>query len=150
VREDPARLPVVTIEAVPPDSRIFSWRSHFKRLLLEMNDPMVDDKRRWKPASQTVPITPSIQACPNYRGVTADYDYAVEQALRYRRPRAILIDEAQHLFTPASGRRLEDQLNVLKSLANRSNTVHVLCGTYELLRIRNSQRSAEPQKYRYS
>jgi hypothetical protein len=25
----------------------------------------------------------------------------------------------------------------LKSLANRSNTVHVLCGTYELLRVRN-------------
>ena len=41
------------------------------------------------------------------------------------------------LFALASGRRLEDQLNVLKSLANRSNTVHVLFGTYELLRIRN-------------
>ena len=136
VREDPARLPVVTIEAIPPDSRIFSWRSHFKRLLLEMNDPMVDDKRRWTPASQTAHHPPNT-AMPNYRGITADYDYAVEQALRYRRPRAILIDEAQHLFTPASGRRLEDQLNVLKSLANRSNTVHVLCGTYELLRIRN-------------
>jgi len=48
-----------------------------------------------------------------------------------------LIDEAQHLFTLASGRRLEDQLNVLKSLANRSNTVHVLFGTYELFRVRN-------------
>jgi hypothetical protein len=74
---------------------------------------------------------------PNDRGVTADYHYAVEQALRYRRPRAVLIDEAQHLFALASGRSLEDQLNVLKSLANRCNTVHVLCGTYELLRIRN-------------
>jgi hypothetical protein len=62
----------------------------------------------------------------------------VEQALRYRRPRAVLIDEAQHLFALASGRRLEDQLNVLKSLANRSNTVHVLFGTYELLRVRIS------------
>jgi hypothetical protein len=74
---------------------------------------------------------------PNDRGVTADYHYAVEQALRYRRPRAVLIDEAQHLFALSSGRRLEDQLNVLKSLANRSNTVHVLFGTYELLRVRN-------------
>ena len=74
---------------------------------------------------------------PTDRGLTADYHYAVEQALRYRRPKAVLIDEAQHLFTLASGRRIEDQLNVLKSLANRSNTVHVLCGTYELLRARN-------------
>lgn len=131
---DPTRLPVVTIEAIPPDSRTFSWRSHFKRLLLEMNDPMVEGKRRSPSAGQTAN---TMSVFPNDRGVTADYHYAVEQALRYRRPRAVLIDEAQHLFALASGRQLEDQLNVLKSLANRSNTVHVLCGTYELLRIRN-------------
>lgn len=130
---DPMRLPVVTIEAIPPDSRTFSWRSHFKRLLLEMNDPMVEGKRRSPAAGQTAN---TMSVFPNDR-VTADYHYAVEQALRYRRPQAVLIDEAQHLFGLASGRQLEDQLNVLKSLANRSNTVHVLCGTYELLRIRN-------------
>src|ERR1700724_2978357 len=41
-----ARLAVVAMEATPPESRTFSWRSHFKRLLLEMNDPLVDCKRR--------------------------------------------------------------------------------------------------------
>ena len=131
---DSALLPVVTVEATPPESGNFSWRSYFKRLLLEMNEPLVDYKRRMNPVDRTAQ---TIRSFPNDRGVTADYHYAVEQALRYRRPRAILIDEAQHLFALASGRRLEDQLNVLKSLANRSNTVHVLCGTYELLRIRN-------------
>ncbi len=131
---DPAFLPVVTVEATPPEAGSFSWRSYFKRLLLEMNEPLVDYKRRINPVDRTAQTMPPF---PNDRGVTADYHYAVEQALRYRRPRAILIDEAQHLFALASGRRLEDQLNVLKSLANRSNTVHVLCGTYELLRIRN-------------
>jgi ABC-type nitrate/sulfonate/bicarbonate transport system ATPase subunit len=34
---EPALLPVVTVEATPPESRSFSWRSHFKRLLLAMN-----------------------------------------------------------------------------------------------------------------
>jgi energy-coupling factor transporter ATP-binding protein EcfA2 len=131
---NPGRLPVVRVEATPPESRSFSWRGHFKRLLLEMSEPLVDYKRRLNPAGQVLPVMPPF---PNDRGVTADYHYAVEQALRYRRPRAVLIDEAQHLFSPASGRRLEDQLNVVKSLANRSHTVHVLCGTYELLRIRN-------------
>jgi hypothetical protein len=131
---DPGRLPVVMVEATPPESRSFSWRGHFKRLLLEMNEPLVDFKRRSNPAG---PVPPVLLPFPNDRGVTADFHYAVEQALRYRRPRAVLIDEAQHLFSPASGRKLEDQLNVVKSLANRSHTVHVLCGTYELLRIRN-------------
>jgi hypothetical protein len=128
------RLGVVTVEATPPESRSFSWRSHFKRLLAAMNEPLVDDKRRPIATDRTLQMLPPF---PNDRGVTADYHYAVEQALRYRRPRAVLIDEAQHLFARASGHSLEDQLNVLKSLANRSNTIHVLCGTYDLLRIRN-------------
>jgi hypothetical protein len=99
-----------------------------------MNEPLVDDKRRPIPTDRTLEMLPPF---PNDRGLTADYHYAVEQALRYRQPRAVLIDEAQHLFARASGHSLEDQLNVLKSLANRSNTIHVLCGTYDLLRIRN-------------
>jgi hypothetical protein len=134
ITTNPAHLPVVTIEATPPESRTFSWRSHFKRLLLEMSEPLVDCKRRFNPADRTQQTMP---AYPNDRGVTADYHYAVEQALRFRQPHAVLIDEAQHLFPLASARSLEDQLNVLKALANRCGTAHVLCGTYELLRIRN-------------
>jgi hypothetical protein len=49
----------------------------------------------------------------------------------------VLIDEAQHLARMGSGRRLSDQLDVIKSLANRTKTVHVLIGTYELLAFRN-------------
>jgi hypothetical protein len=148
---DPAWLPVVSMEATPPESHRFSWRSHFKRLLLAMDEPLVDHKRRMGAVDKTAHTMPPF---PNDRGATADYHYAVEQALRHRRPRAVLIDEAQHLFALASGRSLEDQLNVLKSLANRSNTVHVLCGTYELLRVRNlsgqlSRRSIDIHFSRY-
>jgi energy-coupling factor transporter ATP-binding protein EcfA2 len=148
---EPACLAVVAMEATPPESRTFSWRSHFKRLLLEMNDPLVDCKRRVHAADRAPQM---MSAYPNDRGVTADYHYAVEQALRYRRPSAVLIDEAQHLFALASGRSLEDQFNVVKALANRCNTVHVLCGTYDLLRIRNlsgqlSRRSIDIHLPRY-
>jgi len=148
---DSGRLAVVAMEATPPESRTFSWRSHFKRLLLEMNDSLVDCKRRAHSADRAPQM---MSAYPNDRGVTADYRYAVEQALRYRRPSAVLIDEAQHLFALASGRSLEDQFNVVKALANRCNTVHVLCGTYDLLRIRNlsgqlSRRSIDIHLPRY-
>ena len=37
-----------------------------------------------------------------------------------------------------SGRRLLDQMDNLKSLANMTNTVHVLIGTYDLLGLMNS------------
>jgi hypothetical protein len=42
-----------------------------------------------------------------------------KQTLRLRKPVAAMIDEAQHLGKVASGRRLLDQLDVIKSIANR-------------------------------
>ena len=91
---------------------------------------------------------------PPSRAVGTEYRYAVEQAIRYRRPVAIMIDEAQHLGKIPSGRRLLDQLDVVKSIANQTKTVHVLFGTYDLLAFRNlngqlSRRSIDVHLARY-
>lgn len=59
ITADPGHLPVVAIEATPSESRSFSWRSHFKRLLLEMNDPLVDCKRRLQAADRTPQTMPA-------------------------------------------------------------------------------------------
>src|SRR5262249_32687913 len=48
---------------------------------------------------------------------------AVEQSLRHRQPCALLIDEAQHIAKAASGRRLQDQVDCLKFLAQQSRTL---------------------------
>jgi hypothetical protein len=66
----------------------------------------------------------------------------------------VLIDEAQHLAKMSSGRRLLDQLDVIKSIANCTNTPHVLVGTYDLLTFRNlsgqlSRRSIDVHFRRY-
>jgi len=65
-----------------------------------------------------------------------------------------MIDEAQHLSKMASGRRLLDQLDVVKSIANQTRIVHVLFGTYDLLAFRNlngqlSRRSLDVHFPRY-
>ena len=65
--------------------------------------------------------------------VTTELRWALEQALRHRRPTAFIVDEAQHFKRIASGRRLLDHMDTLKSLANLTGTTHVLIGTYELL-----------------
>ncbi len=62
---------------------------------------------------------------------------ALESALIHRRPAAFFIDEAQHLAKMKSGRKLQDQLDSIKSLASLTDTVHILVGTYELLPFRN-------------
>jgi energy-coupling factor transporter ATP-binding protein EcfA2 len=132
---DRGRQPVVSVECIAPELGSFSWRDHFRRLLLKMEEPLVDYK-----VNSEAPVRIGewpVQFTPGAKAVGAEYHHAVERALAFRRPAAVLIDEAQHLARVGSGRRLSDQLDVIKSLANRTKTVHVLIGTYELLAFRN-------------
>lgn len=125
---NPGCLPFVSVEVPPPHTGRFRWRDYFSRLLVAMNEPLIDAK--------TARLTPGIPAA-TLIAVGPDLSYAAEQALRHRRPPVVFVDEAQHLARIASGRRLSDQLDVIKSIANRTGTVHVLLGTYELLAFRN-------------
>ena len=131
---NPTRVPVVSMETVAPDAGAFNWRDHFRRLLLSMHEPLVPYKMDPAHVNGGTLIR-SVRSAT--QPTSADYQYAVEQALRHRRPVAGLIDEAQHLAKIPSGRRLADQLDVIKSIASHTGTVHVLFGTYDLLAFRN-------------
>ena len=65
------------------------------------------------------------------------YRFAVEEAIVQRRPAAVFIDEAQHLLKLASGRKLLDQMDVIKSIVDETSTLHALFGTYDLLMLRD-------------
>ncbi len=58
---------------------------------------------------------------------------AMHKVFMNRQLKAFTLDEAQHLFDVAGGRQLLTQMNWIKSIANKTSTVHVLFGTYELL-----------------
>ena len=144
-KEDVGRIPVVGVEAVAPDSGNFNWKDYYQRALRSLEEPLIRHK-----------IGPYGQDPPTFTSRTsgAELRYALEQALRFRRPAAVMIDEAQHLTKMASGRKLSDQLDSLKSLANLTGCVHVLIGTYELLPCRNlsaqlSRRSIDIHFRRY-
>ncbi len=148
LEQDRGRIAAVSVEAMAPESGSFSWRDLFKRLLQRLDEPLIEYKRdlrtEWSPLRSPVRPNPT----------TAQCHYGVEQALQFRRPVAVMIDEAQHLAKMASGRRLLDQLDVIKSLASQTCTVHVLFGTYDLLAFRNlngqlSRRSVDIHFARY-
>jgi hypothetical protein len=61
--------------------------------------------------------------------------------------RAVVIDEAQHLMQVASGAKLLDQLDWIKSMTNMTGVVHVLVGTYDLLNFRNLSGQAARRGY---
>jgi hypothetical protein len=152
LEEDRGRIPFVGVELTSPDSGIFNWKDFYKRFLLAMDEPLIEHK-----AKQEVPAMDSegklyIKIGP--RSGVAELRLVAEQALLHRRPAAILIDEAQHLAKMASGRKLQDQLDALKSLSNQTGVIIVLLGTYELLAFRNlsaqlSRRSIDIHFQRY-
>lgn len=133
---DRGRLPVLSIEAEAPEGGIFNWRDHFKRLLEAAREPLIDYKLDRNGASRRRGTSAFPFEC-GQRASGSEYQYSVEQAIRFRRPQVVLIDEAQHLTKMSSGRRLVDQLDVIKSIANHAATPHVLFGTYDLLAFRN-------------
>jgi len=147
LEKDRERIAVASVEAMAPESGSFSWRDLFKRLLQRLDEPLIEYKRDLQAELAQLPSP------PRSRPTTAHYRYAVEQALQFRRPIAVMID-SQHLAKMASGRRLLDQLDVTKSLASQTRTVHVLFGTYDLLAFRNlngqlSRRSIDIHFARY-
>jgi hypothetical protein len=152
LKQDPGQIPLVGIGLNSPDSGIFNWKDFYRRFLLAMDEPLVEHKA--KPEIPTMNSEGKLYIRVGPRSGAAELRLVTEQALLHRRPTAILIDEAQHLAKIASGRKLQDQLDALKSLSNQTGIIIVLLGTYELLVFRNlsaqlSRRSIDIHFQRY-
>jgi len=112
MQSDPGHMPVVRFTAVGPGSGRYDWMDYYKAVLRQLGDPFVDR------------VAASVRV--------RDMREAAEVALIQRQPYAVLIDEAHHLAKAANGRRLQDHLDHLKYLENRTGVSHVLVGTYEM------------------
>lgn len=146
------RIPVVSVELASPESGNFNWTDYYIRALIALEEPLIDYKIDY--GVRTVLRNQQGKFFIDRKATLRDLRTALENALKYRKPLAFIIDEAQHLAKMASGRRLQDQLDCIKSLANLSEVVHVLLGTYELLPFRNlsgqlSRRSIDIHFRRY-
>lgn len=134
---DPAThlLPVASVEAVTPEGGKFSWTDFYKRALICVEQSFINDQLGVYDHSffhdRGGHLTVSSQARLH------DLRLGLEYSLRYRRPLALFIDDAQHLAKVSSARKLQDQLDTIKSLVSLSQTTLVLIGTYELLALRN-------------
>ena len=113
---EPAHHPFVSISATGPGSGRFDWIDYYAAVLRQVNNPFLNRK----PSAIRV----------------RDMREAMEEALIQHRPYAVIVDEAHHLAKAASGRTLQDQLDHLKYLENRTGVCHVLVGTYEMRRFR--------------
>lgn len=149
---DAGRLPVVGITAISSETGSFNWKDFYRRLLFLLNEPCVDKKvNLLVPSNENNKL---IGVTTGSRAGVGELRYAVEQILKLRRPVAVLIDDAQHMSKMSSGRRMQDQLDCIKSLADVTGLPIVLFGTYELISFRNlsaqlSRRSTDISLWRY-
>src|SRR3990172_5622126 len=149
--KDPGHIPVVGLEATASESGQFNWRDYYIRALMALDEPLVKDKIE---CDQNAIQRDGADRSYVGRAPVSALRRALEQCLRQRRLMAFIVDEAQHLKKMASGRRLLDQMDTLKSLAAMTGTPHVLIGTYELLGLANlsaqlSRRSIDIHFCRY-
>ncbi len=111
---DRGKMPIFGVEASSPEFSQFNWKDFYIRLLVAMQEPFYEIKIK-------------------YQNSTSQWRRVVESALIHRHPDAFYIDEAHHLAMLPSGRKLKEQPEVLKSLANLTKIKIIPTGTYELL-----------------
>lgn len=135
VVQDPGQMAVASVEVVAPDNGDFRWKDYYLRALQALDDPLLAQRMDYRVRNIRRSGEGELIVGPHVS--LGDLRRVLEQALRYRRPQAFLVDEAQHLKKIAGGRRLLDQMDVLKSLASLTGVLHVLIGTYDLLGLAN-------------
>ena len=145
----PNQLQVAAIEAVPAEKGVFSYKDYYLRALDALSPFQ----------SQTDYIDVQAKSAsyyyPGFQGKHPEtLRRILEQSMKRHRLKAFMIDEAQHLVMVAGGKQMLHQMDWLKSIANLTETIHVLFGTYDLLNCctlsgQVSRRSADIHLARY-
>jgi hypothetical protein len=152
LHDDRGRYPLVMTELWAQDSGNYNMRELYRGLLDSMREPCIDSKIVIEPGANDGSWIEILRR--HKKAGPLELRHATLKAIEFRRPGAVLIDEAQHLATVSSGRKVHDQLDAIKSLANKAKVPIVLFGTYELLPFRNlsgqlSRRSSDIHLRRY-
>lgn len=128
-------IPIAGVGAVPPNGAHFNWKDFYIRLLEGQGDVMLGRKLIVPRQSEIFVDLPAFS--PLERSVGDSLRRALENSLRLRKTRVLVIDEAHHMLMVKDPRQLEYQFETLKSLTVETGVTLVLVGTYRLLDIRD-------------
>jgi len=125
---NPGHIPIAGIELEAFQGGVFKWKKTRQTVLKALHDPLVDKKVTYSTQMQDHGGKLDI----NTRLSADDLGEILVEVLLNRKPHTLWFDEGQHLIKVSGARGLLDQLDVIKSLANRSGVTPVLFGTYEM------------------
>ncbi|MGG6295177.1 AAA family ATPase [Leptolyngbya sp. AN02str] len=132
---NPGLIPFINIEAMATGQGKFMWDGLYRQILVALGELYIDQKidygtiqdslKRKKPSS-------------GKRASEITLLNALLTSLSHRKPYVVAIDEMQHIIRTASSSTLEDYGERIKFLMEGSQVVWVGFGTYQLLRLLNS------------
>lgn len=127
---NPGQIPVVAFEAPAPSTGQFNWSHNNIECLKALKDPIT---LRNHAKSDLF----GVSFVAKERRSELELQLSVESALKHRKTKILMIDEAHHMAIIGSGRRLRDQTEFVKSMCNMNEVIYVLFGTYDLLQLFN-------------
>jgi len=127
-------VPVIALNAVPPSGSGFNWKDFYIRLLTGQNEPLVD-RKLYLPRQMHLLPDGHIGSRGLEQSVSDTLRRSVEEHLKRRQTKLLVIDEAHHILLASNRQRLECQFESLKSLAAETGATILLVGTYRLLDI---------------
>lgn len=131
--KNPGLLPYAQVESLAEGK--FDWKEHWVDCLTAIKEPLIEHK--------TAHGEPDLERGSEGRSSARTSSKAMlrrafENGSRHRGLRCLFMDEAHHLTFVPSAKMLRPQLEIIKSVASRSLAMHVLFGSYDLLKLRNA------------
>lgn len=120
-------------------SGTFSWRDTYLQLLYSLGHPFtaeLDKYNRSRPWErlETPPSLSPLSPSHAQRMTNDRLFRTFQKTTCYRKPKAIIMDEAHHLLQVGSAQSEIEQLEQLKYAADQTGVTHYLFGTYALIK----------------
>lgn len=130
--ENPGLIPVLFIEAKATSEAEFNWKLFYSDLLAQLEGEVCLPPAV---AYGVDPVTNRVyRPLGRSKNTAAGLRKRVEQALKSRGVKVLMIDEGGHL-TNVSEARMKRQTDALKSLSNCSGCQIILFGSYDILGV---------------
>ena len=136
--EEPDRfvVPILLLEPIPPDLGPYLRLDYYWQIIEALKEHLL--------VKELVGSVAHLMAAPKAtRSKLGAIDWlkmraVAEQALIRARVKAVFVDEGHRLMQGDGSRSVDEQLEWLKSLSNRTKVLHVLAGPYALFGFRNT------------
>ncbi len=129
-------VPILLLEPIPPDLGPYLRLDYYWQIIDALKEHLL--------VKELVGNVAHLMAAPKAtRSKLGAIDWlkmraVAEQALIRARVKAVFVDEGHRLMQGDGSQTVDEQLEWLKSLSNRTNVLHVLAGPYALFGFRNT------------